>query len=220
MKLIQAVIFDLDGLMINTEELAFQAWQRTLAPFGYVLDSANFNAMIGLDEDATLAYVQQITGMADGRVVLTRDFRQHMYSLFDTDLKPNPGLLDLVADLKDRGLLLGIASNSPGEHVRRALTRIGLAAQFSALVSRDQVAHGKPAPDPYLTAAQRLNMKPVHCLAVEDSPVGMQSALAAGMGCVVVSPQAGAGPVYSLATARFATLSAFHAALDQFGISK
>jgi HAD superfamily hydrolase (TIGR01509 family) len=213
-KPIRAVIFDLDGLMINTEELAFVAWLRALAPLGYTLKDADFQAMVGLDEDASVAYIQRATGMVDGHVDLESEFHQHMYVLFETELKPNPGLPELVAALASRHLPMGIASNSPQEHVRRALGHIGMAKHFSAIVSRDQVAQGKPAPDPYLAAARLLDIEPAFCLAIEDSPVGMQSALAAGMRCAVVSAQARIDPACASATARYETLNDLHAALE------
>jgi HAD superfamily hydrolase (TIGR01509 family) len=101
-------------------------------------------------------------------------------------LLPMPGVLDAIRALHGRGLLLGIASSGIGRSIEEILLRLGVRHLFTAIVAGEQVEHGKPHPETYLTAARLLGVDPGHCLVFEDSSVGVRSARAAGMVCVAV----------------------------------
>jgi HAD superfamily hydrolase (TIGR01509 family) len=180
MPAIKAAIFDFDGLMSDTERYGFHILQRIVADYGEVLLDDQFPHVMGQDQFRTAEYVVELTG-----IPLTPDhfndlYVQHFYEDLD-QLSANPGLLELLADLERRGLPLGIASNSPTDYLEKLLAHLHVRGFFRVLVGRDQVPNGKPAPDVYLRAAALLGVDPLSCLAVEDSPVGLQSALNAGM---------------------------------------
>ncbi len=182
----QAFVFDLDGLMVNSEELSLVAWRRVLAPFGKYLEEQDYFALIGQDSRASADQVILGSGIPLSWDQLSRAHWQELISIIDQDLEPRPGLIDLVSAIVRAGYPLAIASNSPSDYVEQAVKAIGLRALFGCVIGRDQVAQGKPAPDVYLAAAACLSVLPSQCLAFEDSPTGLQAALAAGMRCIVV----------------------------------
>jgi HAD superfamily hydrolase (TIGR01509 family) len=182
----QAVIFDLDGLMINSEDLSLKAWRRVLAPYGRGIADSDYHAMIGLDSPATSRRVIELTSVPLAGEELSNAHWRQLLDIIERELEPMPGLLALIQEITDRNCPLAIASNSPSDYVERALKAIGVRNTFRCVVGRDKVARGKPAPDVYLAAAACLGAAPERCLALEDSPIGMQAALAAGMQCVVV----------------------------------
>jgi putative hydrolase of the HAD superfamily len=169
MKHIQAVIFDLDGLMIDSEPLSMKAWGTLLAEYGVELGLEDFKSTIGLDSYASARLLKE-------RLELTENV-EHLVDRSEEDL------LEL---LRGKGLKLGMASNSPSDYVDAALGAIKMRHFFECVIPVDHVSKGKPAPDPYLAAAECLAVEPGNCLAIEDSPSGMRSALAAGMRCVVI----------------------------------
>lgn len=214
MSCISAVIFDVDGLMIDTERIFFQMIQQVLGERGIPFGEEHMEPLLGLDHRETADYVIALTGITDSPAEFNEAYLSRFYKVLDNHLEPNPGLGELVADLRRRGLPLGVASNSGTAYLRRVLKALGFGQDFQALAGRDQVSSGKPAPDVYLLAAAQLGVDPQACLAVEDSPVGMRAALAAGMHCAVVGEWVDR-PAFAPATVRFASLPAMHAALDE-----
>jgi HAD superfamily hydrolase (TIGR01509 family) len=185
---IQAVIFDLDGVLVNTEPLAFKAWQQILAHTGKIMGEEDYLAMIGMDSTASTRYVNQFTGMNWTEAEIMPRLWARMEKIVDEELEPLPGSAELVAELGRRGLHLAVASNSDTRYVRHVLEKVRLLPAFEAVIGRDQVSQGKPAPDPYLKAAAHLGCDPQHCLAIEDSTIGLQAAVSAGMRCLGITP--------------------------------
>ncbi len=211
---IRAVIFDLDGLMVNSEIMALESWHRLLAPAGVRLTDEQFQHLIGMGHGDSVRYVLDQTGADIPLDVLDQGFWDQQIALIDEMLTPMPGLLPLVADLRKRGHIMGVASNSPTNYVRTALVKIGVEDILSCVVGVDQVAAPKPAPDVYLKAAECLGVEPGCCLAFEDSPLGAQAAIAAGMRCVAVPYPGLGGADFDGAYAVFSSLGACHAVLD------
>jgi HAD superfamily hydrolase (TIGR01509 family) len=214
MPLIQAIIFDVDGLMIDTERLGYSIFQQILAERGIHLGDEHYKEIIGLDQIETAEYMVTQAGIDMDPVVLNELYYARFHQALMNELKPNPGLPALLAELQRRRIPLGIASNSPLDYLAQVLKVIHAAGFFQVVAGRDQVAAGKPAPDVYLLAAARLGFSPAACLAIEDSAVGMQSALAAGMRCAVVNEHP-VGPAFAPATARFTSLPNLQNALDE-----
>jgi len=210
----QAVIFDLDGLMINSEDLSLAAWHQILLPYGKRLTDEDYSILIGMDSQASASHIIRVTGVPLAWEALAREHWERLLTLIDRELSPKPGLLALVDDLVKRGYPLAVASNSPIDYVERALTTIGVRGAFDCVVGRDHVAHGKPAPDVYLAAAAGLGADPPRCLALEDSPAGMQAALAAGMRCVVVPNEHLPNADFSGAHGRYSSLGMLRASLS------
>ena len=212
---IRAAIFDLDGVLIDTEYLAFKAWQKTLHGWNHELEDADFPAMMGLDANQTVNYIHQRTAIPMGDAVLLAEHDRLMLSVLDGELQPLPGASDLIADLVKRGLPLAIASNSTQEYIDRALKCLHLDHFFNVIASRDAVRAGKPAPDVYQAAAARLGIPPAQCLAFEDSRVGVRSAVSADTRCVAIPGPIASAADFSTAFAMYSSIPAAHADLDR-----
>jgi HAD superfamily hydrolase (TIGR01509 family) len=209
----QACIFDLDGLMINTEQLAFDTYALVLRQYGYTLTEEIRLAVLGMDNENTARTIIEITGAPLDTDTLWHTVFARFLTRLDGELQPLPGVLELLAEVARRGKKMAVASNSPSEYAHLAVAAIGAASYFPVLVCRDDVARGKPDPDIYLAAARALATPPAACLGIEDSPVGMRAALSAGMRCAVVNTQH-SGLEFAPATACFNSLIELQADLD------
>jgi HAD superfamily hydrolase (TIGR01509 family) len=183
---IQAVIFDLDGVLIDTEWVAFQAWCHWTEAHGGSLEEADYPGLTGLTAEETAAYVMERTGLTFDIAEGTAWTWQWVLDSIQKGCQPMPGSLELVRGLAAQRIPLAIASNSYTSYIENILTCIGLLPFFPIRASIDQVALGKPAPDVYQHAARDLGIDPQHCLAIEDSRVGLRAATAAGMRVIVV----------------------------------
>ena len=188
---LNAIIFDMDGLMVDTEPLSRGAWEAVLAQFGAVLTDEVYGRMIG----RRTAEAGQILLAAAPIPLSVDELIRQKTAVFDQILAQGvpimPGLMKLHAEIARRGLPWGVATSSPRHHALRILTQLGLLESCGAVAGGDEVALGKPAPNIYLLAAERLGVSPENCLALEDSSPGCQSAAAAGM-TVVAVPNGGA----------------------------
>ncbi len=183
---VQAVVFDLDGVLMDSEWLGFQGWCQWVEMHGGNLPEASFPEMTGLTAEESAIYVMKHSGLTFDIAVSCAWVWDWLYDRVRKNLVPMPGAADLVRGLSERGYSLAIASNSIGSYVDGALEGLGLSDYFPVRVSIEQVAHGKPAPDVYLRAAGLLGVSPARCLAVEDSRVGLQAAVSAGMRVIAV----------------------------------
>lgn len=177
-----AVIFDMDGLMLDTERMARVAWRRALAERGFDLADESYLRLVGRTVE-------------DARVILTELFGpalpfQQVYEqrteYYNQDIEQNgiprkPGLLELLDFLEERGIPKAVASSTPCQFAARKLAHAGIDRRFAAVVCGDMVERGKPAPDLFLEAARRLSAPPERCVVLEDSEAGIMAAHAAGM---------------------------------------
>lgn len=181
-----AIIFDMDGLMVDTEPLSRRAWAQVIGPFGATLTDEVYGRMIG----RRTTEAAQILLEAAAVPLTPEELVGRRTAVFDQILAQGvpvmPGLPELHAAIARRGLPWAVATSSPHRHAQQILAQLGLLASCGAIAGGDEVAHGKPAPDIYLLAAERLGVPPAHCLALEDSAPGCQAAAAAGMRVVAV----------------------------------
>jgi sugar-phosphatase len=215
LKGIQAVIFDLDGLMIDSEPLSKKAWKLLLAEYDQDLSDAEFRLTIGLDSLATSSLLKGLKGLDEDVERLDEEIEGLRLEIIQTEAEAVDGLGELIRILIEGELKIGVASNSPLAYVEAALEAVNLRNHFPCVMGVDQVASGKPEPDLYLGVAKCLSVEPAHCLALEDSPSGMRSALAAGMRCVVVPNHDLRGADFAGAFARFESLVDLTAAMDE-----
>lgn len=175
------VIFDCDGVLVDSERISHLVLQAMLAERGATLsfDEA-VETFMGASMAHTLARVQALTGVPPDEFL--PHFRARTYEAFAATLAPVPGVSALLASLTTP---FCVASNGPREKMTLTLTRTGLIGHFGdRMFSADDVVHPKPAPDLFLHAAARLAVAPSACVVVEDSPTGIRAARAAGMAVV------------------------------------
>ncbi len=194
-----AVIFDLDGTLVDSEPLARRAWTETLAPHGHVPDEKDWRAVTGLTFNATHAHFAGFAALPDPET-LYADYTQRLYVLFDAGLAPFPDAIALAGALREQGVPTAVASSSRAARVARALAITRMAHLFDVVVGGDEVVHGKPAPDIFLLAARGLGVPAERCVVVEDSGPGVAAALAAGMGVVGVQREGAASDGLDRAT--------------------
>ena len=178
---VDGVIFDLDGVLLDTEKLYARFWQEAAIALGYPMTRQQALGMRSLSSAAGQAKLESYFGPGVDRAVM----RQKRIALMDAYIEENgvecmSGVLETVQQLKGRGLKIAIATSSPMERVERYLGPKNLLGYFDAVCSGHDVPLGKPAPDIYLRAAACIGLAPERCLAVEDSPAGIQSAFDAG----------------------------------------
>jgi HAD superfamily hydrolase (TIGR01509 family) len=173
-----AVIFDCDGTLVDSEPLAGEAWRRAVAPYGYGVTEDDIAALVGSTYPRTHAYFAERAALP-GAEAFFAEISRELYALLDTQLEPWPDALETLAELRARGVPVAVASSSPRERLDRTLAHVGLA--FGVSVAGDEIEHGKPAPDMFLVAAQRLGVAPERTVVVEDSVPGVAAGKAAGM---------------------------------------
>jgi HAD superfamily hydrolase (TIGR01509 family) len=185
---ISAVIFDMDGLMFDTERISQRTWVRAAADYGYTYPEYVYQSVIGRARPD----VERITMQAFGEdfpfeAVYTTKQRYMQETLERDGIPLKPGLITLLDWLNDHLIAMAVASSSPRAVVLRNLRIAGLELErFATIVGGDEVLHGKPAPDIFLEVAYHLNMIPQDCLVLEDSNAGIKAAHAAGMQAVMI----------------------------------
>lgn len=178
---IGAFIFDLDGVMVDTEPISHQAWHIILKDFDLDLDEETYRAIIGRRSDESAQMIKLSLGLSVDASELLRRKRKVFNRLLSHDIPVMPGLERLVEKLSLAGIACAVATSSPRHYAREILARIGLLQECSALACGDEVFRSKPEPDIYLLTAERLGLPPQKCLALEDSIPGCQAAMTAGM---------------------------------------
>jgi HAD superfamily hydrolase (TIGR01509 family) len=182
---IDAVVFDLDGVLIQSEEVWDDVRERFVRERGGRYDAEIQRAMMGMSSPEWSRYLHEHAGVPDEPDAINAEVVRRLLSAYRDRLPLIPGALDAVRRLADR-FPLGIASSSNRELIDAVLEAAGLAPLFAATVSSEEVAHGKPEPDVYLEAARRLGVAPERCAAVEDSHGGIRAAKNAGMRVVAI----------------------------------
>jgi len=207
---VRALIFDFDGLILETETPAYQAWVEIYRDLGHELPKALWLDYIGREGgwfDA-LAYLEGLAGAQPDReaIQLRRDARK---TELVSGVAESAGLRDLLIEGRARGLRLAVCSSSTPRWVVGHLERLGLAHLFDHVQCRDRAdLRAKPAPDLYLAACAALEVRPDEAIAFEDSRNGMLAAQAAGMRCVVVPNELTVAMDLSGADHRFESLAA------------
>lgn len=182
-----AIIFDMDGLMIDTEIIYHRAWQDAAAELGYTIPGDLFHSLIGMRTDDCEARILEAMGPDFPLAHFHNTWPLHWDRIARQDgIALKPGLLPLLDLVDSHGLPKAVATSSTQEEAVRSLGLTGLATRFSVVVTGDQVPRGKPAPDIYLEAARRLAVAPDACVAFEDSSAGTLAAAAAGMAAFIV----------------------------------
>ena len=183
---IQAVIWDLEGVIIDSADEHRRAWQRLAREEGIKFTDEDFWATFGKRNDDIIAILWG--PLSPEQVQLLRD-RKEIYfrDLIRQTAAPLPGSMELMRSLHEAGYLQALASSAPIENIQLISEVLGLERYLTALVSGETVPHGKPAPDIFLKAAQQLHIEPSRSLVIEDAVAGVEAAHAAGMRCIAVA---------------------------------
>ena len=183
--MIEAVVFDMDGVLLASEEVWDEVRERYVRERGGRYDAAIQRAMMGMSSTEWSRYLHDEAGVHDDADAINAEVVCRMLASYRAHLPLLPGAVEAVQRLNDR-FPLAVASSSNREIIDAVLDVAGIAPYFEATVSSEEVAHGKPAPDVYLEAARRLGIPAPDCAAVEDSHGGIRSAKSAGMRVVVI----------------------------------
>jgi HAD superfamily hydrolase (TIGR01509 family) len=183
---VEAVIFDMDGTLIDSESVYIAAMQDAAGTLGLALPLDLCHAMVGVPSHECNVMLQEHYGPGFDLAIFRGHFSNSVQRQMSERVPMKPGVVELLDFLRDRGMPLAIATSAARATAERNLGRAGLLNRFDALATRDDVEHAKPAPDLYLEAAKRLGVDPAHCVAFEDSSIGIIAAHAAGMRAVMV----------------------------------
>jgi HAD superfamily hydrolase (TIGR01509 family) len=182
---IEAVVFDLDGVLLDTEELWDEARRRLAEERGARWPDDAQRAMMGMSSPEWSRYMREVIGLSEPPEEISTEVVRRLEALYRERLPLVPGALDAVGRIGARWPL-GIASSSNRPLIDLFLELTGTRERFRATVSSEEVERGKPAPDVYLEAARRLGVDPGSCAAIEDSENGIRSASAAGMRVIAI----------------------------------
>jgi HAD superfamily hydrolase (TIGR01509 family) len=178
---ILAIVFDMDGVLVDTEQLWDEVREELTTEWGGRYTPEAQEAMMGMSSLEWSRYLHETVGLRAPPEAINAEVVRRMLARYEVDLPVVPGAVEAVRRLDGEGFKLAVASSSNRELIDAVLRRIELAALFEATVSSEEVDRGKPAPDVYVEAARRLDVPPEKCAAIEDSASGIRAARAAGM---------------------------------------
>lgn len=181
-----AIIFDMDGLLVDTEPVWEEAETAMLSSYNVEMDSAVRMELVGLRNDVFLDKLKTLYNIPASLDLLQEDIIGRMLKLIPLKAKPMPGALEIIRYAVDNGIPTAIASSSPGAIIEAVVSHQGWGKDIPVRCSAEHLIAGKPEPYVYLEAAKALGVNPVNCLALEDSPNGARAAVAAGMTCYAV----------------------------------
>lgn len=191
--MIQACIFDLDGVIVDTAHYHFLAWKRLANELGFDLTEEQNERLKGISRIQSLDILLSIGGIeiSPPEKMIMADRKNNWFVEYIEKMSPDeifPGVQDILRDLRTKGLKTALASSS--KNAKRVVELLGIENGFDTIVDGTMIVHSKPHPEIFLLAANRLGVKPEQCVVFEDAEAGVEAALAAGMKCIGVgSPQ-------------------------------
>lgn len=189
----KAVIFDMDGVLIDSQPYHFKADIDTMAEYGVIKDQKFYEAFAGTLTDNRMRTLRDMFGLdVPAEELIEKREKMILDIMANEDIKPVSGIPELLRSIKALGLKTAVASSSGIELIKLVLDRLGIAVYFDSITSGNDVKRGKPSPDIFLLAAERIGAEPSECLVVEDSENGVRAAKAAGMTALgYVNPTSG-----------------------------
>ncbi|MDA1258805.1 MAG: HAD family phosphatase [Chloroflexi bacterium] len=179
-----AVCFDMDGVIVDSEPIHYEADRRAMASYGVDFTFEEKKArFIGGTVRGTMFQLSETHGLPDPEAVL-QERQNHFAELAATDLELRGGARDLLARLSERSIPCALVTSGDRWYIDNVFERFGLASFFAGVITVEDVTAHKPSPEPYLAGARSLGIAPELCLAVEDSAAGVASAKGAGMYCI------------------------------------
>lgn len=183
-----AVIFDMDGVLVDSTEAHFQAWRQLGEAEGREFSRNFFDQTFGMHNQQILPLWLGVESLPAEECARLADWKESRYrELAPGLLRPVEGVQELIGHLREAGVPLAVGSSGPLANIRMILGALRLEQSFAALATGEDVAHGKPDPQVFLVAARRLGMEPHRCLVVEDAPQGVEAARRAGMSVLAIT---------------------------------
>ena len=205
----EAVIFDMDGVIVDSEPLHFQVETALFQELGIRLSHGEHAEFLGTSSREMFSALRQRFSLSESvEELMQEERRRYLNLLRNSPLPLNPGIPELVDRLKDGAYSIALASSAPEDQISLVLERSGLASKFEIRVSGDSVARSKPHPEIFLNAAADLGVKPSSCWVIEDSANGIRAAVAAGMRTIAYSRPDAAPQNLDAADYRSARISA------------
>ena len=185
--MINGAVFDMDGLMFDSERLVYETWQMMMDELGFEYNLDIFKNTIGLRTDLTESYYNSLYGERFCYKPLKQRSREIFLKRVSEEGVPiKKGLVELLEFLKSNNLKIAVATSTSAQTAHKIIKMAGVYDYFDAFVCGDDVKNGKPHPEVFLTAAEKLSLPPTECVAFEDSINGIKSAYSAGMTTVMV----------------------------------
>ena len=184
----RAILFDMDGVLVDSEPLFLAAINRLLVQEGVepISEKENEEYLIGTTINETWRLLKLNRPLPLPTVEYIQRYDEIVRQVMMEELEPQPGVRELIRVCEERGLPKAVASSSLHMWVDLKLNAIGLTGAFDAVLGGDDVSRGKPEPEIYITAAERLGVPPTECIAIEDSPIGIAAAVASGAYTIAV----------------------------------
>ena len=177
------IIFDMDGVLVDSYASHLESWRQLAAEHGRTLTDAQIGSTFGRTSRDIIRLLFEVED--PGEIHKLDQRKESLYrDLIRGRVPAMPGAVELVNACRDAGFKLAVGSSGPSENVSLVCNGMGLRGLFDAIVTGDDITHGKPDPEVFLTAAARLDVKPQLCVVIEDAPVGVAAARNAGMKCV------------------------------------
>lgn len=192
-KMIEAVIFDLDGVIVDTAHYHYIAWKRLASEFGIILTPQHNELLKGVSRMRSLEIVLELGNiqLSEAEKEVLADKKNKWFIEYIESIRPEeifPGVPALLTNCRNQNLKVALASSS--KNAPRVIELLGVANLFDTMVDGTMITHSKPDPEIFLLAAKKLSVAPDNCLVFEDAEAGVEAALAAGMKCVGVgSPE-------------------------------
>jgi len=184
---LEAVIWDMDGVIADTAPYHFKAWQEVFQKRGINFTTEDFKHNFGQRNDTIIRYALGKNASPDEVDVIANEKEENYRQRVAQNIKPLSGAIELIRALKEHGVKMAIASSSPMENIQLVTRGLAVNNYFQVIVWGREVTEGKPSPQAFLLAAKRLEVEPKNCVVIEDAVAGVTAAKRAGMKCLAVT---------------------------------
>lgn len=181
--MIKAIIFDMDGIIVDSEMIWRRTFREVLAEYGHEYTDKHFKLTLGKANVTEI--LKKTFDIKEDEEVLRKKILDKLFSLMEHDMKFVDGFYSLLNRIKEK-YILAVASSSPIKIVESILERLKIRENFQFAIGGDQVQEGKPNPELFLKTAEQLGVKPEECIVIEDAPSGIKAAKSAGMRCIAL----------------------------------